>query len=130
MLRRPLVLPALWALVILVLCGIPGHDLPHVSFLELLQFDKWVHAGIFFILGILLIRGFRLLRKASIFRHYPDLMAVACGMGYGGLLEILQGTIFVDRSADLYDFIANTFGCVMAMIFYPPLSKRIKFLQT
>jgi VanZ family protein len=34
-------------------------------------------------------------------------------IAYGGLLEILQGTIFTDRSADINDFIANAFGAAI-----------------
>ena len=48
----------LWALIILILCGIPGRGIPHISFLELLSFDKFVHAGIFFVLILLTVRGF------------------------------------------------------------------------
>jgi hypothetical protein len=36
---------------------------------------------------------------------------------------------FSERSADWFDFIANSFGCLMALLLYAPLSKRIKFLR-
>ena len=36
-----------WALLIFGLCAMPGRFIPSVSWLELLSFDKWVHAGIF-----------------------------------------------------------------------------------
>jgi VanZ family protein len=33
---------------------------------------------------------------------------------YGGLMELLQGTFYTDRSADWYDAAANCTGCVLA----------------
>ena len=50
---------------------------------------------------------------------------------YGGLLEIMQGTIFEERSADIYDFIANSFGCVMGLLLYSWAEKKIliKFIR-
>jgi len=35
---------------------------------------------------------------------------------YGGLLEIMQAKVFSERSADWYDMIANSFGCLMALL--------------
>ena len=119
--------PLAWFLVILVLCGMPGKDIPHISFLELLAFDKWVHAGIFFILALLLMRGMKLSypRVAYITAVF---FTLAVSIPYGGLLEIMQGTLFEDRSADLYDFIANSFGAICGVLLYRKLS-RFKFFQ-
>jgi hypothetical protein len=108
----------LWALVILILCGMPGRDIPHISFLELLSFDKFVHAGIFFVLTLLTIRGYSMqTRYVSLQQNAKMAAAVICII-YGGSLEIMQGTVFEERSADVYDFIANSFGCLMACLFY------------
>lgn len=101
-----------WALVILILCGIPGRDIPHISFLELLSFDKFVHAAIFFVLYILFRRS---LNNAGIAltTERRFILFFSCII-YGGLLEIMQGLVFEERSADLYDFIANSFGVIVA----------------
>lgn len=121
-------LPLIWALFILGACAMPGKDIPHISFLEILQFDKWVHAGIFFVLALLLMRGmkFTYVRAAHI---TAILFALAICIPYGGLLEIMQGTLFVDRSADLYDFIANSFGAICGVLVYRKLAARLKFLS-
>jgi len=108
----------LWALIILVLCGMPGKDIPHISFLELLSFDKFVHAGIFFVLILLTVRGFLLQTRFKKFQHSARSFALIICVVYGGSLEIMQGTIFTDRSADIFDFIANSFGCIMGLVFY------------
>jgi VanZ family protein len=108
----------LWALLILILCGIPGRDIPHISFLELLSFDKFVHAGLFFVLLSFTVRGFSLQNSSRVFHERPRTAAFVICVAYGGLLEILQGTIFEERSADIYDFIANSFGCAMGLLLY------------
>lgn len=114
-----------WALLILILCGMPGKDIPHISFLELLSFDKFVHASIFFIFILLSIRG--LLLQTRFFRLQQTAKPTAfwfC-VAYGGLMEIMQATLFKDRSADIYDFIANSFGCSMGWLFYNSIEKKI-----
>ena len=112
----------LWALIILILCGIPGRDIPHISFLELLSFDKFVHAGVFFVLIVLTIRGFILQNRFEKLRQTAKTVAFSFCVIYGGMLEVMQGTLFQDRSASLYDFIANTFGCFIGILLY----KRIE----
>lgn len=118
-----------WALLIAILCGIPGRDIPHISFLEMLSFDKWVHAGIFFVLQLLLARGFLLQSRFDFLRRQGRLVALVICMAYGGLLEIFQGALFVERSADIYDFLANSFGAVMAFLFFDRITTRVSFLN-
>lgn len=100
----------IWALLIAFLCGLPGKDIPHISFLELLSFDKFVHASLFLVLVILI---FVAVRKSGN-RKNALAYALCISIPYGGILEILQQELFEDRTADLYDFIANTVGCLLA----------------
>lgn len=108
----------LWALFILILCGIPGRDIPHISFLELLSFDKFVHAGIFCVLVMLLIRGFYIQVHFPFLSRNARSVSLVLAVMYGGILEIMQGTVFEERSADLYDFVANSIGCFVALGIY------------
>jgi len=114
-----------WALFILILCGIPGRDIPHSSFLELLNFDKFVHAALFFVLVSLMVRGFVLQTDFSWLQRSSQLFAFVICIVYGGSLEILQGTLFEERSADAMDFIANSFGCVLGLILYNPIQNKL-----
>ncbi len=115
----------LWALLILILCGIPGRDIPHISFLELLSFDKFVHAGIFFVLLNLSVRGFLMQSSYSKLQSFAKPIAFIICVIYGGSLEIMQGTIFEQRSADIFDFLANSFGCIMGLLLYSWTEKII-----
>ena len=102
--------PILWASFIAVLCGLPGKDIPHISLLELLSFDKFVHAFVFFVLVILIYRA----TKKTPNRKNALVYALCLSIPYGGILEIMQQELFEDRTADLFDFIANTIGCLTA----------------
>lgn len=37
-------------------------------------------------------------------------MALLIAIPYGGILELMQGAFFENRTADIYDFIANSTG--------------------
>lgn len=121
----------LWALLILVLCGIPGRDIPHISFLELLSFDKFVHAGIFFVLIVFTIQGFILQTTFIKIQQSSKLISVLICVSYGGLLELMQDVVFEERSADIYDFIANSFGCFVGLFLYHWIEKKgfIRFIK-
>lgn len=109
-------MPALfWALFIGVLCAIPGQDLPKSDWFELLKFDKFVHASLFAILVFLMVHGFKKQKSDSIFFNHAGLMALCISIPYGGILELMQGAFFENRSADIYDFIANSIGCFMGL---------------
>lgn len=113
----------LWALLIGVLCAIPGKDLPHSDWLEMLSFDKFVHAGIFGVQFYLTARGFLYQDRSTFFRKYHNVAAIILSIAYGGLMEILQGALFVERSADIYDFIANSFGVLIC--YYVAFKKEL-----
>ena len=107
-----------WAAIIFVLCATPGHLIPSANWLELLSFDKWVHASVFFVLCSLL---FLVAIKYNQTKVWMIVYFFTCVL-YGGLLEVMQAKCFSNRSADWQDFVANSFGCLMAVILF----KRIK----
>ena len=106
-----------WALFILILSSIPGSDLPEFDVLTLISFDKWVHAGVFFVLHVLLVRAFEAQHKHLVLARRSFLIAFVCCLLYGILLELFQDAFFVARTADILDVAANTFGSVMALFF-------------
>jgi VanZ family protein len=115
----------LWALIILILCGMPGKDIPHISFLELLSFDKFVHASMFFFLILLTIRGFLQQTGFIVLNKSAKLIAFVLCVIYGGSLEIMQGAMNIGRTPSIFDFIANTFGCAIGLFFYNFVHKKI-----
>jgi glycopeptide antibiotics resistance protein len=113
--------PILWALLIAILCGLPGRDIPHISFLELLSFDKLVHAFIFFVLVLLI----QLAVKKTPNKKNAILYALCFSIPYGAMLEIMQQEFFTERTADIFDFLANTLGCCLAWAYLSGKNKLI-----
>ena len=119
--NHPYKLTLLWALVIFGLCSMPGHLIPSATWLEVLSFDKWVHAGIFFVLVSLAALAVKKHGQAS---HLVVVYGLL-GMAYGALLEFMQATVFVERSADWQDMVANAFGCLMALVFHRKVTRLV-----
>ena len=107
------------AAIIFALCATPGHLIPSANWLELLSFDKWVHASMFFILCSLL---FLVMIKYNQANYWKIIYFLVC-VSYGGLLEVMQAKCFTNRSADWQDFVANSFGCVVAVLVFKKLKK-------
>lgn len=124
LLKYSLLCAVLWTVLIFILCSTPGHFIPTTSWLELLSFDKFVHASIFFVLTILWLVYFLKANKLS-----PIISAtiILFCIIFGGLLEIMQSNVFSQRSGDWLDFIANSFGCLMGWLFF--YKKKIRFVE-
>jgi hypothetical protein len=103
--------PALaWALMILVLCLMPGSAVPSWDWTELLNIDKPVHAVLFGVLLVLLVRGFRTLERPEWLRDRPVPWAFAVTVVYGALTELMQQLEALGRHGDLNDLIADAVG--------------------
>ena len=110
-----------WTFFILILHAIPGKDLPHFTFLELLKFDKLVHASLFFVWTILIIKNI----EARIGVSVSLFVAIIFPMLYGAFLEMMQAKVFAERTADLYDFIADSLGAIVAAWVFKPFNHKI-----
>jgi VanZ family protein len=126
LLKYSLLLALLWTLIIFILCSTPGHFIPTTNWLELLSFDKFVHASIFFVLSCLWLVYFLKTNKSSLL--IITIVILVCII-YGGLLEIMQAKVFSDRSGDWLDFIANSFGCLMGLWFFSKQKFRLLLIK-
>lgn len=112
----------LWALVILVLCLIPGRSLPQWGWFDLLDLDKSVHAGMFFVLAVLLAQAFRAIGRPKRW----VLTAVAIAIAYGIGMEYMQDLEALGRRLDPMDMIANSVGALLAAWYITWRTKRGK----
>jgi glycopeptide antibiotics resistance protein len=107
-----------WALFILILCGLPGDKFPELTFLEWLKPDKIAHLVLFGVQSYLLIKG---LKKQKAFPYLLEnavVISIVISIAYGCLVEILQDTLFIHRSGDYRDAIANSIGVFLGWWFY------------
>lgn len=111
-------IPAIiWFGVVLVLIWIPGHDLPHSEFLFKIDFDKFVHVGIFGLLAVLFCWP---LFKTAIPRNKKIAYFIAIAIltsAFGYCTELIQKYWAEGRSYDLMDWLADTGGALAAFIF-------------
>ncbi len=114
-----------WVLIIFLLCATPGQYIPSANWLELLSFDKFVHAFMFFVLATLTFIN-------VIKRQQPQWALIGLFLvciSYGALLELMQATCFSNRSADWKDLVANTFGCVLALLMIKRIRKFVLLIN-
>jgi len=105
-------LTALWFVFIFVLCATPGQYIPSSNWLELLSVDKLIHAFIFFVLSTLSFLTAIKYKQSDIVLTLCVLLCII----YGAALEWMQANYFSNRSADWQDMIANTLGCLLALL--------------
>ena len=112
----------LWFIIANILFFMPGEDLPEVTFLDKIYFDKWVHIGLFtgltFLIAYPFIRAYRSTKKLLI------IISITCVM-YGVLIEFIQKYFASDRSFDYTDMIADACGCILGYIASNWLIKKL-----
>jgi VanZ family protein len=105
----------------------PGNYFPEIPTIwDLLAPDKIIHLFIFGVFTILLSFGLIHNSGKSISLRVFALTVIGSGIIYGGITELLQAYIFTWRQASVYDFIADSVGCVAGyLLFRYLISKRL-----
>ena len=118
------------ASVIMVLMGLPGKYFPTVvCFWDWLGPDKIVNLILFAVLSFSLLWGYRKYFYDANYPHKKRLLFIISLISilYGGLTELLQKYLFINRYCSLYDFISDALGCVIGIIvFHFLVQKKIK----
>ena len=120
---RPFTRVAVTALYFLLCCYLfflPGNELPQEDWLDRIYFDKWVHVGLFVVLTLLLgWSGFAQGRRQWLW------IALVC-VAFGLSVEIIQGLWVVNRSADVLDFVSDSFGVGAGLLLRQRWGKKNK----
>ena len=109
-------------LIIVVISGYPGEKIPEVP---VWQFDKLVHSIVYAMLSFLMLIPFHKQYIGLNNRLKIGAIVILFGVFYGGFMEFLQNTIFINRNGNWYDFVANAFGAIIGVVTYPIM---IRFL--
>jgi len=106
-------LTILWAFFIFIMCSINMGGVSNAP-MFFPGFDKLVHCGFFFVLVVFWSNG--IIRQQNIkFLSYKSAAVILIGsLLYGGLIEILQLTVFTWRSGEWDDLFADMVGAGMA----------------
>jgi VanZ family protein len=104
------------------LSGYPGNQLPKVP---VWQFDKLIHTTVYSILSVCFLLPYKQQYLQTSNRFKIGLIVLLIGAFYGGFMEILQHYIFINRSGNWYDFIANLMGSIIGVLLFPFIVKII-----
>ncbi len=91
---------------------VPANQLPSKPFIQIPNFDKMVHFGMFFILCLLSFRPVK--QFTPNFYFWTPLLVLVAAIA----LESVQHKISPTRHSDIYDLWANVAGLSAATMFY------------
>jgi VanZ family protein len=113
--------------VILFLSAYPGSEIPKVP---IKQADKFVHILMYtvFTFSMLIPYAAQYLAKK---KRFTSLTKVALLVfAYGGLMEVLQATLFSNRSGNWQDLWANLIGVITGVLFFLFVIKKTSIFGT
>ncbi|HEY8920391.1 MAG TPA: VanZ family protein [Chitinophaga sp.] len=104
-------IPAIvWLFFILVMCTLPGKDIPHEGWMERIHMDKIVHFGLFGGMVFFLCLG--VYWHKGRFSATTLFMFVVFAALYGLSIEYIQKYMTADRSFDMTDAAADALGAI------------------
>lgn len=113
--RSTLIIAISLLILISILFCIPGKEFPKSGWLDRIWFDKWVHAGLFF---ILVFAWCRVIRSAdSVFRKITFGQLAIIALVYGIMMEVVQEYFIPNRSFEVSDILADGLGCLAGYVF-------------
>jgi VanZ family protein len=112
--------PFLWALVIFVASSIPSSEMPEA---KILKYDKLIHLSVYFIFAFLIYRALKYEGLSAKVRSSASVLTVLLAAFYGATDEFHQ--FFVPgRSMDVFDWLADTSGAILAVALAAYLARR------
>ena len=116
-----------WTLLILLVCLMPGDNLPSSSFLSFKGADKVIHSTLYLVLIILVGSGLVNYFHSSYSRNRIFVIAFLYCLFLGVGIEFIQSVFVAGRVGDIFDVLANAIGAsVGAIILITQLNKRIE----
>ena len=99
-----------WALLILMLSGFPGEQFERS---KIDNADIFVHTFLYAVLFFLLSVGFLKQTTFKNLKIYTLRKTFFISVVFGALIEVLQATVFINRSFQLSDIVFNTVGALL-----------------
>ncbi len=123
-------IPAIfWFLLITILLCLPGKDIPKVDFLDYINFDKFVHAGLFCGLVFFTFLPFNLLDLSFTKKRKIIVKIAIAATLYGIAMEFVQKYFIPGRSFDITDMIADGVGAFLPYWFQKTMDKTLNLLK-
>ena len=113
-----------WTLLILMLCLMPGDNLPSTSFLSFKGVDKLLHFTLYFVLLIFVGKGLVNYFDSSYSNNRIIVIAFLYCLFLGVGIEFLQSIFVPGRSGDFFDVLANATGASVGVVILLVQSKK------
>lgn len=107
-------LTILWALFVFFMCNAKLGSVSESHFF-FAGFDKMVHCGFFFVLTVFWCNGMIRQQNTGKLQYQSAVMIALLAIAFGGLIELLQLTVFTWRDGDWNDLFADTIGVGMGV---------------
>jgi hypothetical protein len=121
-----LVMAVLWTILIMTLCWLPRFVVEAIesesSWLEVPNFDKLVHCGIFVIFAILWARVWSARSRFA--------WVMLGGFALAAITEVVQQLPTIGRDANLYDAVTDAIGVVIGIAVAPLVEPWARFLES
>jgi VanZ family protein len=106
-----------WTLLILLVCLMPGDNLPGSSFLSFIGVDKLIHGFLYAVLMVLVGKGLIKQFDSSYSRNKMLIVAFLYCLFLGIGIEFVQNSFVSGRSGDVFDVLANNIGAFIGFLF-------------
>lgn len=106
--------PLFWTLLTIVLCCLPGSDIPNKGIFAMKGIDKLAHVSLFG--GIVFFWGYYWISRPGTREEWRKLMILIALLSIvlGVVLEFLQLYYIPGRTFDLFDMLADALGAILA----------------
>lgn len=108
-----------WGALILLVSGLPGDAVMlEISIRDWLKADKLVHLLLFGIFTVFLLRAITAQYQYKKHRFRYVTLVLFIGTVFGFITEALQRYLFIGRSGNIFDLIADVLGCLAGVFVF------------
>jgi VanZ family protein len=106
-----------WAVLIMVVCLMPGSAVAQYGWMTDLRVDKIAHGFLFAVFYVLLVKGLRLQTSYPDLQQHAILASFTIAVMYGGFVELMQEVTRLGRRGEFADMVANTAGVILGSVY-------------
>ena len=122
--RIPAYLPTTIVLLLLFYFTLMPQPLPPIK-VPMLNADKLVHLVMMWGVSGTIMFDYKRRERQRMLPLSVKLYIMLGTIALGSLIELAQGTDFINRGCDIWDGVANAVGCVVSFFVTPPILRRL-----
>ena len=120
----PAYLPTTVALLLLFYLTLVPQPLPPME-VTMLNADKLVHVAMMWCVSATIMFDYKRRERQRLLPLSVRLYIMVGTIALGALIELAQGTDFINRGCDVWDGVANAVGCILSFFVAPPILRRL-----